>query len=222
MAARRVAEENRQLRELLHKQGISDEYIAHYTQTTTTGHTGVDMSSANAAAAAAAGVAAAPGPGFPGVPGAGPGPSVQSLQQLLAPRRPASLDPTTPFPLAGQASREASITSASTSTSSLWDPQQQGIPAYSHHQPVNMAPGPMAGSSQYSTPVYSAESTPRVDAFTGQQTPQQQQQQQPQQQGGFPAQQMPGELPGPSANYSDPNAPFNPNPRDYGPPGAYC
>ena len=218
MAARRVAEENRQLRELLHKQGVSDEYIAHYLQTTTGGHPGVDMSSATAAAAAA-GVAAAPAQGFPGVPGAGPGPSVQSLQQLLAPRRPASLDPNTPFPLPGQASREASITSASTSTSSLWEPQQQGIPAYAHHQSVNVAPGGMPGSSQYSTPVYSAESTPRIDTFTGQQTPQQQQ---PQQQGGFSTQQMPGDLSGASTNYGDPNAPFNPNPRDYGPPGGYC
>lgn len=207
MAARRVAEENRQLRDLLHKQGVSDEYIAHYMQSTMTSHPGADMSSA-------AGVGAAPG--FPGPPGTGPGPSVHSLQQLLAPRRPASLDPGAPFPLPGQESRETSIASASTSTSSLWEPQQ-GIPAYGHHHSMDVASGGIPGPSQYSTPVYSAESTPRVNSFTGQQTPHQQQQQ-----GKFVTQQMSAEIPGTSANYNDLNAPFDPNPRDYGPPGGYC
>jgi hypothetical protein len=87
-AARRVAEENRQLRELLHKHEISEEYIGHYLQ------------------------ARMRAPSLHPTLGAEiPPPSVQAMQQLLVPRRPTPVDPGQ-FPMTGQTSREASITGA--------------------------------------------------------------------------------------------------------------
>jgi hypothetical protein len=172
---------------------------------------------------------------------AGAGSSVQSLQHLLAPRRPASLDSSAPF-LPGQASRETSIASASTSASSLWDTTPpQAIPSGygTHHVGVGMAPGAAGmgdptGAAGYGTPVYSTETTPRQDAYQTHQHQQQHQNQhqhqhqhqQPQQ---VPTQQMPQgysaqqmqHLPGSSLTYADPNAPFHPSQREYGGLGSY-
>lgn len=205
MAARRVADENRQLRELLHKQGVSEEYISHFLQTSMVAP---DLNTTFSAG--------------------NPGPSVQSLTQLMAPRRPNSLDPNVPFPLPSQASRENSIASASTSTSSIWEGPPHGISSsYGHHQTMNV-PNVMAGPSGtqgYSTPVYSGDSTPRVDTYSGQ--PQGNIQLETQRHQNYnPQQQMqPPEIQGPGPmNYSNPNAPpyHHADPRDYGPPGGYC
>lgn len=217
MAARRVAEENRVLKEILHKNGVTDEYIAHCIQSAI--HAGPEVS---------------PSTNAPFRPGASqPGASMQSLQQVLTPRRPNSLDPSTPF-LPPQTSREASIASASTTASSMWGDSNQSLPpGYGHHNPVNVPHTTLPSSTGHGYPgqMYSTETTPRADSFSGGQNqpqpPQAQQQQQGQMMGNprqpsFPGQQpLPSSFPGQPMGYTDPNAPFNPNPRDYGHSGGY-
>ncbi|KAG9253178.1 uncharacterized protein F5Z01DRAFT_637439 [Emericellopsis atlantica] len=210
MAARRVAVENRLLRDLLHEQGVGDDYILHYLQQQQPppGQLGAHPDLSPLAAAQ--------------LPAGAAGSSVQSLQHLLAPRRPTPLESNAPHLPGQQASRETSIASASTSASSLWEttpPQAMPSGYGTHHVSVGMAPG----APTYGTPVYSTEMTPRQDVYETQQhqpppprqqlpSQQPQQQQQPQ---GFPAQQM-QHLPGSSLTYSDPHAPFHPSQRDYG------
>jgi hypothetical protein len=127
------------------------------------------------------------------------------------------------FPLPSQASRETSIASATTSTSSLWEgngQQQQQQQQQQHEQ-------------QYTTAsMYSGESTPRVDSFSGQARPtglmdvpgqgqQQQQQQQHQHQQAYNPQQMPATMQGAVMGYGNPNvSPYDPTPcQNYGPGG---
>lgn len=221
MAARRVAEENRILKEILHKNGVTDEYIAHCIQSAI--HAGPEASPPTNAAF------------HPG--GAQPAASMQSLQQVLAPRRPNSLDPSTPF-LPAQTSREASIASGSTTASSMWGDSTPSLPpGYGHHTPVNVPQATLPSSAGHGYPgqMYSTEATPRADSFSGAQNqpqppppqPQQQQQQghpimaNPRQPGFHGQQPLPGNFPGQPMGYTDPNATFNPNPRDYGHSGGY-
>ncbi|KAI8710507.1 hypothetical protein NCS52_01567800 [Fusarium sp. LHS14.1] len=121
--ARRVAEENGQLRGLLNRHGITDEYISSYL------HTG----------GAAAQTDPTPIPHFPS---SNPSDAVQSLQHVLAPRRPAPLDPGVSYVVPPQESRETSIASVSTSSSSLWEPGQaiQPGPAIDQHFPCHDPP----------------------------------------------------------------------------------
>ena len=227
MAARRVAEENRQLRELLHKQGVSEEYIVHYLQ------------------------ASMIAPDLNPTLGTGiPPPSVQAMQQLLAPRRPNPVDPGQ-FPMTGQTSREASITSASTSASSLWEagPGQGGGQGAG-----GGGGGGAGGAAGQGQGLYSGDATPRMDAFTGQQRQasvasgmmdahhhgggggghalpqgqhqhqqqhqQQQQQQQHHQQQQFSPQQVQAAMHAGAMGYGNPNVgPYNPDIQNYGPGG---
>lgn len=100
LGARRVTEENRQLRELLHTHGVDDRHIAHYVQ-----------SSSGA-------WEIAPG-AIPPIAGAS---AVQSLEQLLAPRRLSSPDPPpASFTLSSQASRERSAPTPTTSSPKPWE-----------------------------------------------------------------------------------------------------
>lgn len=150
MAARRVAEENKQLRELLNRYGFSGEYIAHYLQSGT-------VSPLDA------------GRGQPFHTG-DPGTSVQSLQQLLIPRRAAGLDQNVPFPLPSQSSREDSIASASTASSSVWESTQGTMAPYGHHQQISVAPAVMgsSGHPQYSSPAFSGDAAAvRQNSFPG-------------------------------------------------------
>ena len=212
MAARRVIAENQRLRELLHRQGATDEYINQYLESTLGDHTGPEMSPA--AAVAAAGVTPAPpfsgavGPGPGPGPGSGLSPAVQALQQQLVPRRPASLDLNAGFQLPRPPNRE-SIASVPATAPSLWQTPQQGMApmSYAAQHTVHLPPGPGAmPGAPYSTPAYSGEATPR---------------QQQQQQGHYAGHQLAGEIQGHPVDYNDPNASFDPNPHDYGPAGDY-
>jgi len=220
MAARRVADENRLLREMLHEQGVSDDYILHYLQQQQQQQPPPGQLAAHPDLSPLA---------ADQLPAGAAGSSVQSLQHLLAPRRPTPLESNAPHLSGQQASRETSIASASTSASSLWDatPPQAMPSGYGpHHVGVGMAPGAPA----YGTPVYSTEMTPRQDAYQAQQQhqppppqqqlPSQQHQQQPPPPQGYPAQQM-QHLPGSSLAYTDPHAPFHPSQREYGGLGGY-
>ncbi|KAK6448510.1 hypothetical protein FP744_10004760 [Trichoderma asperellum] len=120
LAARRVAEENRQLRELLHKHGFQDEYIAQFLLQQS-GST--DPSSGHRFSA---------------------GDHVQALQQVISPRRPVSLDSGVPFPLPSQVTREMPTASLSTASAAPWDPQQVAMSSFGHPQVVPPAPHPYA------------------------------------------------------------------------------
>ncbi|KAM5348374.1 hypothetical protein ACJ41O_008198 [Fusarium nematophilum] len=154
-AARRVAEENRQLRGLLNRHGISDDYISSYL------HSG-----------APAQTDPTPMPHF--TPG-NPSETVQSLQHVIAPRRPAPLDPGVSYVVPPQESREASIASVSTSSSSLWEPGQpiQPGPAYGRPLPSNV-PTPVGRQSissqmhpqqQYASQVFPGTQVPRTEPY---------------------------------------------------------
>ncbi|KAK5998344.1 hypothetical protein PT974_00723 [Cladobotryum mycophilum] len=149
MAARRVAEENRQLRELLNKHGFGDEYIAQYLQV---------------------GTVAPPDPSSQRFTTGDPGSSVQSLQHLIAPRRPAGLETTVPFPLPSQIAREMSTTSVSSANSSAWDPQHPTMPSYGHPHVIPVGPGavvPQPGHHPYASPVFTEGQVPsRPDQFS--------------------------------------------------------
>lgn len=224
-AARRVAEENRHLRELLHKQGISDDYITHYIQ----GSLNSPRQPAELSPTAA----------FAGNPGT----HVQALQQVLMPRRPVCLDSNTSVTIANnQASRETSITSASTSNSSLWEtpqptqqqqPPQQQQPQHQHqhqqpqgmayHQSMAMAQtmaGPSGGGIPYTAQVYGRDTTPRVDAFHGH-TPDGMLEDH-HQSAYNPHQPLQPSVHEVSISFDDTNTAFNPDPRDYNPHGGYC
>lgn len=152
LAARRVAEENRQLRGLLNRHGFSDDYITSYLHS---------------------GTVAQPDPiSVSHFTTGNPGETVQSLQHIIAPRRPAPLDPNVTYAVNPQDSREASIASVSTSSSSIWEPTQQMSSAYGRHMPTNV-PQPMARqpmSSQitpqpYSPQVFAGSATPRTETY---------------------------------------------------------
>ncbi|KAG9504212.1 hypothetical protein J7337_004179 [Fusarium musae] len=116
-AARRVAEENRQLRGLLNRHGISDDYISSYLNSGT-------ASSQNDPAA------------ISHFPPNTHSDSVQSLQQVIAPRRPTALDTGVSYGLPPQESREPSIASGSTSSSSMWESGQALQPPSAYTRPL--------------------------------------------------------------------------------------
>ncbi|RCI09790.1 hypothetical protein L249_4159 [Ophiocordyceps polyrhachis-furcata BCC 54312] len=120
MAARRVAEENRQLRELLNRHGVDDNHIALYLQS---------------------GLVVSPGAGAVQQPfRSDPGSTVPALQHVMVPRPVAGLDPGLgaggPSSLPGRSSREPSSASGSTATSSIWSPTQQQQQQQQQQQPA--------------------------------------------------------------------------------------
>lgn len=124
LAARRVAEENRQLRELLHKHGFQDEYI---TQFLLQQGGSADPSSGHRFSA---------------------GDHLQQLQQAITPRRPVSLDSGVPYQLPSQVTREMPTASLSTPSAASWDPQQVAMSGFGHAQVVP------AASHPYATPAF--------------------------------------------------------------------
>ena len=130
MAARRVADENKHLKQLLHKYGVSDEYIAHYIQANAAPWTGREASQHNQAMLA------------PGEVGS----AARSLQQLMMPRRASHLDTGAQFAIAAQnSSREDSITSGSTTTSSVWESGASTVAQYGHPvAQIDVSPPSMA------------------------------------------------------------------------------
>ncbi|CAM1511299.1 Fc.00g088120.m01.CDS01 [Cosmosporella sp. VM-42] len=157
MAARRVAEENRQLRGLLNRHGINDDYITSYLHS---------------------GTVAQPDP----IPVShyatgNPGETVQSLQHTIAPRRPTAVDTNVPYPVPQEGSREASIASVSTSSSSVWEPTQPMQPNYgrglSANVPQQMGRQPMfPQTAPHPFPQVSTISiTPRTEEYRPQPNP---------------------------------------------------
>ncbi|KAH6954061.1 hypothetical protein BKA56DRAFT_638190 [Ilyonectria sp. MPI-CAGE-AT-0026] len=90
-AARRVSEENRQLRALFNRHGFSDDYIMSCL------HSGASTHGEHGQLSQF----------LPGVPGE----ASQTLQQTMAPRRPASFDHGVPYPIPPQEGRQASLAS---------------------------------------------------------------------------------------------------------------
>ncbi|KAL7789531.1 hypothetical protein V8C37DRAFT_213079 [Trichoderma ceciliae] len=132
MAARRVAEENRQLRELLHKHGFQDEYISQFLlqqSGSTTDPSGHRFSA---------------------------GDPVQALQQIITPRRPVSLDSGVSFPLPSQVTREMASASLSAGSAASWDPQQVAMSSFGHPQVV--PPGPHS----YTSPAFTDGPAPSL------------------------------------------------------------
>ena len=140
-------------------------------------------------------------------------------------------------------SRETSIASVSTNSSSLWDGTQQPLPS-TYHPTMGMsqsmtnssaaaaaaaavnaqAQAQVQAQAHYATPVYSTDTTPRMSSLVGQQH-----------QGGFmetTAQQhaynphgiQQSDHQGGHIDYGDPNAAFNSGQRDFGPGtgGGFC
>ncbi|KAJ6779843.1 hypothetical protein PWT90_00839 [Aphanocladium album] len=148
VAARRVAEENRQLRQLLNKHGFSDEYIGRFLQ---------------------AGIAGAPDMNRGGAFTTGdPGMAVHTLRQAMASRRPASLDANVPFSVTGQVMSDSSISSTpSVSSSAPWD----ALPAesaYGHNPGMHMQAAAMAAQpsqQQYSATLFMGNQSRGPDAY---------------------------------------------------------
>ena len=152
-AARRVAEENRQLRELLNRHGVGDDLISHYLQSGSLG-------SSDAGSASQMG-------------GGNTGAAVQSLEHLIVTRRAASLDHKVAFPLPSQTNHDLPITSAPSNSSSVWDHAQPVMPShYTHSQPMGVGPGhgpAMTGPpTQSPYPVYSPAPTSGRESFSAQ------------------------------------------------------
>ncbi|KAM0252229.1 hypothetical protein ACHAP5_001214 [Fusarium lateritium] len=153
-AARRVAEENRQLRGLLNRHGIGDDYISSYLNSATATQTdpaSVSHFTSNI-----------------------PSDNVQSLQQVIAPRRPTALETSVSYAIPPQESREPSIASGSTSSSSIWE-AGQAIPsgsAYARPLPSNV-PTPVPRQSitssmhpqQYSSHMFSDPQVSRTEGY---------------------------------------------------------
>lgn len=126
LAARRVAEENRQLRQLLHKHGFSDDYINRSLQASAAGVP--DMNREQGYATGDGGMAA------------------QALQQTMASRRPATLESNVPFSVPGQVLSDSSISSTPSVSSSA--PPWGALPAessYGHDQSMHLQTAGMAG-----------------------------------------------------------------------------
>lgn len=98
VAARKVAEENKKLRDLLLEHGFSDEYIARYLQRPERQQQPSSSTQLD------------------------PSATVQSLHQVIAPRRLASLESSSPFMLPSQIMPSTSPGSVATiQTSASWD-----------------------------------------------------------------------------------------------------
>ncbi|KAM3440237.1 hypothetical protein MY4824_002226 [Beauveria thailandica] len=179
IAARRVADENRQLRQLLNEHGFSEEYINRFLQAGN----------------------AVPGPGMnhrQAFAAGEPSMASQALQQAMVSRRPASLEPSVPFSVTTQVMSDSSMSSTpSVSTSTPWD----AMPAessYGHNPGMHLQTTSLATQSsqqqqqQYPTAIFMANQTRGPEAYLNQsahlgslastpamaQTMQQQQQQQ--------------------------------------------
>ncbi|KAF5667894.1 hypothetical protein FHETE_5519 [Fusarium heterosporum] len=142
-AARRVAEENRQLRGLLNRHGIGDEYISSYLNSTTAAQTDPAAISHFASNI--------------------PSDNVQSLQQAIAPRRPTALENSVSYAVPPQESREPSIASGSTSSSSIWEAGQAIQPgsAYARPLPSNVpTPVPRQSITSSMHPQYTSHMFP--------------------------------------------------------------
>lgn len=121
MAARRVAEENRQLRELLNRHGVADDDIALFLQS---GSLEADQNQPFRAGDA--------------------GSALQSLHHVMLPRR---LDQPMSLLLPEQSSRETSTASGSTASSSIWEPSQPLIaPPYGHQRHMALSPAVMGAA----------------------------------------------------------------------------
>ncbi|EQL03288.1 hypothetical protein OCS_00990 [Ophiocordyceps sinensis CO18] len=202
MAARRVAEENRQLRELLNRHGVCDDNIAHYLQSGTLAPLDPDQNH----------------PFRAGDPGA----TVQSLHHVMLPRRLAGLDHNISLPLPGQSSRETSTASGSTASSSVWEPSQPPIPSYGHQRHMGMSAAVMGSAvhAQYPPSTLAGGSnTARQDAvFGGQHSPSMLNNPG---QSMATTQAMPVSRPMMNLQYSLPTYPDSTMPH-YGPPGSGC
>ncbi|KAG5930201.1 hypothetical protein E4U53_002283 [Claviceps sorghi] len=147
MAARRVADENVKLRELLHKHGATDDYIARYLQGNAddegdSSHAqGRNVGATNEASASTA----------------------LSLQQLMLPRRAAHLEPGAQFVLSSRPGREgeASIAGGSTIASCAWKCSPPTMATYSHPpRQLGVLPSTIGSSDhqQYSPSLFQAPS----------------------------------------------------------------
>ncbi|PHH92217.1 hypothetical protein CDD83_8417 [Cordyceps sp. RAO-2017] len=119
MAARRVDEENKQLRELLNQYGISDHDIADFLQSGTF----MPLNSEQ---------------GHP-FRADDPGAALQSLQQLPIPRPLASQDQGFSPSFPRQSNREPSTPGRSITASSAWEPSQLATSSYIHQDPMGVA-----------------------------------------------------------------------------------
>ncbi|KAM4061822.1 hypothetical protein HRG_013378 [Hirsutella rhossiliensis] len=136
IAARRVAEENKQLRELLNRHGFSDDHVAHFLQSGTFVPLDADQDH----------------PSRAGDPGA----AVQSLEQLLVPRRLANLDQDfslSSLYLPRQSCRDPSTTSGSTTRSSILESSQLTTSSYGYQHHMGMATAVMGLGVQYKCPL---------------------------------------------------------------------
>lgn len=132
MAARKVADENRQLRELLHKHGATDDYIAQYLLASTANNADSGHGQGQ------------------NVQAMDPATATQSLQQLMLPRRAPYLEPSVQLTLPSQSSRETSIASGSTTNSSAWESSQSTMTGYSHQaQQFGVPPSAIGSSDQH-------------------------------------------------------------------------
>lgn len=115
-AARRVADENRLLRGIITRQGISDDYVAsvlHY------------------------GVAPDPDPGpMSHFACSSPSEAVQALQQALVPPRPAPHDQPAPYPIPSQENREQLMNSEPTTANPFRELTQTNQPGISFPRPL--------------------------------------------------------------------------------------
>ncbi|KAI9167080.1 hypothetical protein HJFPF1_03200 [Paramyrothecium foliicola] len=153
-AARKVADENRRLRSLLNKHGVGDDLITQYLH---------------------AGTVLTPNyPANPMLPGVGLGTAVQSLQNVIVPRRPSCLDTNVVYSVPRKTSGEDSAVGVATpSSSTSWEPAQLGTPVSQSHtpQPCNIPPTPVSLSTpqQHHLHIYTENSTPRSQPMTSQQ-----------------------------------------------------
>ncbi|XP_044721114.1 uncharacterized protein HRG_06111 [Hirsutella rhossiliensis] len=142
MAARRVAEENKQLQELFNRHGISDDQITRFLQS---GTLPLDSNQGQ--------------PFHADDPSA----AVQSLQRLLMPRQLASLDEDFSLYLSGQSIPNPSTTEGSTTSSSVWEPSQLVTSSYGYQHHMGVATAVMASAvhSPYppTTPLSRASTT---------------------------------------------------------------
>lgn len=98
LAARKVAEENKRLRDILKENGVGEEYISQYLQRRPQPSNSIPLASLEASA------------------------TVQSMHQAMAPRRLASVESSSPFMLPNQTIPSTSpVSTATMSTGGPWD-----------------------------------------------------------------------------------------------------
>lgn len=196
MAARRVADENKHLRELLNRYGVTDDYIAHYLQATAASNPESNHGQTIR-------------PGEAGV-------ATHTLQNLMLPRRAAHLEQNVQFTVPSQSSREDSTASASTTNSSAWESSQPTI-AYNHHtQQLGVSP---SDHQHYSPSGFSAQ--PAATQSNPFQSSSQGHMMNDPRHGLAASQPMPIES-RPAMNYQFPMNPYNDHAGRYGPQGGSC